>query len=49
MAEQTLSNDEDNVVAAEFTRNHKQPETYVNFSRLEWKYTPKPAAFGVTH
>jgi hemerythrin-like domain-containing protein len=36
-----LSNDEDNVVVVEFAKNHKQPETYVHFSRLEWKYAQK--------
>ena len=43
IAERTLPEEVDDMVAAEFTRNQKQPETYVNFARLEWKYIRKPS------
>jgi hemerythrin-like domain-containing protein len=41
LAERLLSKEEDDRVVAEFTKNHKQPEMYLDFSRLERKYTPK--------
>jgi hemerythrin-like domain-containing protein len=43
VAEQCLSPDQDNAIAAEFERNWKQPEFYTNLSRLEWKYTGRVA------
>ena len=41
LADQLLSPDEDNFVVAEFRRNRMDPEVFVNFSRLERKYTHK--------
>jgi hemerythrin-like domain-containing protein len=41
LANQLLSKDEDNMVLAEFRKNRTEPETYVDFSRLERKYTRK--------
>jgi hemerythrin-like domain-containing protein len=40
LAEQLLPGDEDDLVAVEFNKNFKQPECFVNFSRLEGKYPP---------
>jgi hemerythrin-like domain-containing protein len=42
IAERSLSNEGDETVAAEFTKNQKAAETYVNFASLEWKYIRKP-------
>jgi hemerythrin-like domain-containing protein len=41
VADKMLSVAEDNIIAAEFRKNYVQPETFVNFSRLERKYTTK--------
>jgi len=41
LAGQLLSKEEDDAVAAEFMKNHKEPENYVDFSRLERKYATK--------
>ena len=41
LADQVLSAAEDNIIVAEFVRNYIQPESYLNFSRLERKYTSK--------
>jgi hemerythrin-like domain-containing protein len=38
----SLSSEQDDRVTAGFTGNRIPPESFVNFSRLEWKYTPKP-------
>ena len=43
VADRTLSEEQDALVVAEFSRNQTQPETYVNFARLEWKYIRKPS------
>jgi hemerythrin-like domain-containing protein len=37
----SLSNEEDNRVAAVFTANRPQPEAHAKLSRLEWKYTSR--------
>ena len=41
LADRLLSKEEDDRVVAEFARNHKHPEMFVDFSRLERKYMPK--------
>jgi hemerythrin-like domain-containing protein len=41
LADQVLSAAEDNIIVAEFARNYIQPESCLNFSRLERKYTSK--------
>lgn len=43
LAGRLLSKEEDDAVVAEFMKNRKEPETMVNFSRLERKYTSKTA------
>jgi|RhiMetdeSRZDD1v2_1073273.scaffolds.fasta_scaffold32942_5 hemerythrin-like domain-containing protein len=43
-ADQALSPAEDNMIVAEFLRNYIQPESCMNFSRMERKYTLKPQA-----
>jgi hemerythrin-like domain-containing protein len=42
IAEKALSAAEDNLIVAEFTKNYIPPESCVNFSWLERKYTSKP-------
>jgi len=42
IAEKALSAAEDNLIVAEFTKNYIRPESCVNFSWLERKYTSKP-------
>jgi hemerythrin-like domain-containing protein len=42
LADQVLSAAEDNMIVGEFVRNYIQPESCLNFSRLERKYTSKP-------
>jgi len=44
LAEQCLSNDQDDDIAIQFTTNRAQVENYGDFSRLEQKYAPKPPA-----
>ena len=41
IVERSLSNEEDTMIAAEFTKNRTHVETTVNFARLEWKYMRK--------
>jgi hemerythrin-like domain-containing protein len=41
IAQRSLSKEEDEMVAAQFTRNQRPAETYINFTRLEWKYMRK--------
>jgi hemerythrin-like domain-containing protein len=42
LPETSLSREQDDSVVAEFTKHRIQPEIYLNLSRLESKYTPKP-------
>ena len=48
MAEGLLSAEQDDIVAAEFAKNRRQPEMYADFSRLECKYMGKPQVSPVT-
>jgi hemerythrin-like domain-containing protein len=41
LASELLSKDEDSMLVAEFRKNRTEPETYLDFSRLERKYTRK--------
>jgi hemerythrin-like domain-containing protein len=41
LADQVLSAAEDSIIVAEFMKNYIQPESCLNFSRLERKYTTK--------
>ena len=40
LAGRLLSEEEDNRIVDQFRMNHKEPESYVNFTRLERKYAP---------
>ena len=41
LASQLFSKDEDSMLVAEFRKNRTEPESYLDFSRLERKYTGK--------
>jgi hemerythrin-like domain-containing protein len=40
----SLSKEQDDALVAEVMKNRQEPESYANFSTLEWKYAPNPRA-----
>jgi hemerythrin-like domain-containing protein len=41
IAERSLTSDQDSAIAAEFLKNRVAPETLIDLSKLEWKYSPQ--------